>query len=118
MTQPMAVHVTVRGPLFTKKINAVVKQAMIDECMKKVDERLSRKPPAKKLGMMRNPVKTRMEAGGTDAVNLHFEHVQSRFHNPRRTGSSWAKKNMGIIKAMAPRILRATAKRIVGELGG
>jgi len=117
MTQPMAVNVTVKGPLFSKNIRGVVKQAIVDECMKKVHERLSRKPPAKKLGMMRNPVKTRMEAGGTEAVNLYFEHVESRFHNPRRTGSSWVKKNMGIIKAMAPRVLRAAANRICGELG-
>jgi hypothetical protein len=113
----MALNVTVRGPLFSKKIDAVVKAAMIDECMRKIQVRLDRPPPKKLLGMRRNPVRTKLSAAlGNDSV-LTFEHVESRFHSPRRTGSSWTRKNVGIIKAMAPRVLRKAAKRITEELG-
>ena len=116
MTQPIALKVTVKGPLFSKKIDAVVKAAMIDECMKEIDKRLSRPPPKKKLGMMRNPVKTRMGTGMGQDATLAFEHVESQFHSPRRTGSSWVKKNIGIIHSVARRNLKAVANRIVREL--
>ena len=108
----ISVQVTVRGRIFAKNISGEVKKAIINESLEKIDKRLSRRPPRKKLGMMRNPVKTRMDA---HALKLHFEHVESRFHSPRRTGKAWLRKNIAIVKAMAPRVLRKTAARIIGE---
>jgi len=116
----ISVQVTVRGPLFSKKIDKVVKDAMIQKCFKDVDKRLSRPPPKRKalLGMRRNPVKTRLEtvAATNQIIKLHFEHVESRFHSPRRTGKAWVRKNIGIIKSIVRNTIKAVANQIASEL--
>ena len=111
----MDVSVTVRGPLFEKKINKSVKDAIIEECLLKLNARLMRSGTrgsgGKGLGVQRNIVGSFVD---TTAMQLT---VESSLIFPRRTGRAWAQKNIAIVRAMAPRVMRKTAQRIVGELG-
>ena len=122
------VNVVVRGPLFSKRIDSVIKQAMIKECLEKIDARIERgtrsqirkrgKWPSGRpmgLGAKRNIVTSEMAFGlaATEAAALR---VKSTTKSPRSKGTSWVRKNIGITRAMAPRVLRAAAKRMVAEL--
>ena len=123
----MEVKVTLRGPLFTKKIDKVVQDAIIAHTMKKIDERVTRVVKRKKkgtLGRRRNPIPAGklnrqpptfgvgvLQFGGN--VSLTFK---STTIWPRTTGRSWQDKNIAIIKSMAPRVMRKTAKKIAAEL--
>lgn len=115
------VEVVVRGPLFSKKIDRVVKAAMIDECLKKINKRLLR--PRKKtrlgtpaLGGRRNVVTAEMAFGEGVETQATVSKIYSTLKSPRTKGTSWIRANVKIARAMAPRVLRKAAKRIVGEL--
>lgn len=110
MTVPLAVSVTLSGPFFTKKINSVVRNAIVTETMKKIEKRLRRK--GRKLGRKRNPIGPGELTLGNDVTLV----MTSTTNWPRTKGTAWKNKNVAIIKAMAPRVLRKTAKRIAGEL--
>lgn len=113
MATPLASGtVRLRGPLFEKKIDKVVEQAIIREAMGKFEERVRRK--GRKIGRKRNPIGPGDLTKGRGAVTLELE---TSLHNPRTTGRSWQRKNIAAIKAMRGRVLRKVAKRIVGELG-
>lgn len=105
-------NVTVKGPMFTKRIDSVVKQAIIEETLKKVDERMGRKgvqgSGGKGLGVRRNIVSRKL-------TGLELT-VDSTTIAPRTRGTAWQKKNVRIIKAMVPRVVRKTALRIASEL--
>lgn len=111
----MDVKVTVRGPLFDKKIDKTVKAAIVEECLLKINARLTRAGArgsgGRGLGTQRNTVGTVVDI---NAITLTAE---STLIFPRTTGRAWAQKNMAIVRAMAPRVMRKTALRIVGELG-
>ena len=66
MTQPIAVNVTVKGPLFEKKIDDVAKRAMVDECLAKMEKRMMRGGRGK--GAKRNIVTTDMTFGHAAAA--------------------------------------------------
>lgn len=106
------IDVTIKGPFFNKKISKVVQDAIVQEAVEKIGDRLTRKGTqgsgGKGLGVRRNTV-TRKRGG-------LGEQVASTLRRPRTKGTSYIRKNMGIAKAMAPRVLRKTAQRIVGEL--
>ena len=105
MTQ-IQVSVTLKGPLFSKKIDQVVKAAMIEETLEKIGQRMER--GGKGLGAKRNIISRQ-----TAALEMG---VQSTRHFPRTRGTAWTQKNVAIVKAMAPRVLRKAALRIAGEL--
>lgn len=106
------VEVTIRGPYFDKRIDKVVEQAIVQEGIEKVGERLTRKGAqgsgGKGLGVKRNVV--RRTKHGME------EEIASTLRRPRTKGTAWTRKNMGIAKAMLPRVLKKTSARIVGEL--
>ncbi len=108
------IKVTVRGPLFDKKIEGVVKDAIIEETIGKIGDRLMRKGEqgsgGRGLGVKRNVVTSRR-----DEMTLRV-FTSRKF--PRTKGTAWQRKNVAIAKAMAPFVLRKTARRIVSELGG
>ncbi len=106
------VTITLRGPLFKKRISKVVERQILSEAMPKFEKRVRRK--GKKIGRKRNPIGPgRMALGGGVTMEL-----TSSTNWPRTTGRAWTRKNVAAIKAMAPRVLRKLAKQIVGELGG
>jgi hypothetical protein len=98
--------VTLKGPLFEKKITPIVEQAIIRESLHKFEERMNR--GGKGVGSKRNTVTQKREE-----LVLTAETTLIR---PRTRGTAWQKKNVGIVKAMAPRVLRATALRITEQL--
>ena len=101
----MSVDITVKltGPLFSKSVDAVVKRAIVEEALDKVDERMERSARGRGEGRKRNTV-TRERRDLVLSVN-------STLIRPRTTGRAWTSKNMGIIKAMTPRVLRKVAQR-------
>ena len=104
--------VTLRGPLFEKKISKVIERQIIEQAMVKFEKRVRRK--GKRIGRKRNPIGPGdLHLGKGVVMELH-----STKNWPRTTGYSWTHKNVAAIKAMAPRVLRKLAKEIVGELGG
>lgn len=110
----MNIKVTVKGPLFNKKISDVVENAIIEEALNKIEDRLSRKGAqgsgGRGLGVQRNEItnaRTRLEL-----------RVFSSRKFPRTKGTAWQRKNVAIVRAMAPRVLRSVAKRTASELGG
>ena len=105
------VSVTLRGPLFTKRIDKVVEQQILDQAMPKFEKRVRRK--GRKIGRKRNPIGPgKLTRGG--GVTLVME---SSLNNPRTTGRAWTRKNVAAVKAMAPRVLRKLAKGLTQELG-
>lgn len=108
----MTVAVNLKGPLFTKKIDDVVKKAIVEETLQKVDQRLGRKGAqgsgGKGLGVKRNIVDRKLTG-----LELTVDTTKIR---PRTKGTSWQKKNVAIAKAMIPRVVRKTALRIASEL--
>lgn len=109
------IDVTVRGPLFEKKVDETVRRAIAEEGLDKIAERLTRKGAqgsgGKGVGVKRNAVTQQRRAS-----ELTVDTLSTRVF-PRTRGTSWLKKNSGIARAMAPRVLRKVAQRIVGELG-
>lgn len=125
---PNAVDVTVRlsGPLFEEKIDKVVQDAIIFYALRRIETRVRRVPKRKKntLGRRRNPIGPgkldknpptfglgTLQFGGN--VSMTFASTTIR---PRRSGKSWQKKNVAIIKSMAPRVMRSVAKQIAANL--
>ena len=106
MTEPIMVSVRLRGPLFTKRITPLVEAAILSEALEKIGERMER--GGKGLGAKRNVVTLRRNALTLEAA--------STLRRPRTKGTAWTRKNVGIVRAMAPRVLNAVARRVVAEL--
>ena len=106
------VNVTIKGPLFSKRIDKVIQQQIMQEAMPKFEKRVRRK--GRKIGRKRNPIGPgRLTLGGGVTMEL-----ESSLNWPRTTGSTWTSKNVAAIKPMAPRVLRKLAREITRELGG
>ncbi len=120
------VKVRLRGPLFEKKIDKVVEEAIVVYAMRRIETRVRRVPKRKKntLGRRRNPIGPgklnrnppvfglgSLEFGGN--VSMTFK---STTIPPRTKGKAWQKKNVAIIKSMAPRVMRSVAKQIAANL--
>lgn len=106
MAAAIDVNVIVRGPLFTKKIDRVVKDALVAEVLTKVDERAKRQ--GKRLGALRNTITTHL-----DGLMLT---ISSTMDYPRTRGTSYVRHQTRAIRAMARRVMQKAAERIVGEL--
>lgn len=105
-------EVTLRGPLFEKKITKVIERQIVTQAMPKFEKRVRRK--GRRIGRKRNPIGPGdLHLGGGVVMEMH-----STLHRPRTSGRAWTAKNVAAIKSMAPRVLRKLAREIVGELGG
>lgn len=106
------VDIEVRGPLVTKRVDKIVQDAIVQESLNKVRERLTRYGPkgsgGKGLGVQRNVVTT-------DTEGLTLEET-STLRWPRTKGTKKAQKDVGIVRSMLPRVLNKVAERIVNEL--
>lgn len=102
------INVKVTGGLFSKDIPKVVRAAVYEEAIDKIATRMER--GGKGIGAKRNRI-TRQQR-----EELR-ETITSTRYWPRTKGTSWQRKNIGIAKAMAPRVLNAYARRVVRELG-
>lgn len=108
--------VTLRGPLFEKKINKTIERQIITQAMAKFEKRVRRpsKKAQKRIGFKRNPInRGDLHLGRGVAMELH-----SPTNWPRTTGYAWTNANIAAIKRMAPNVLRKLAREIVAELGG
>jgi len=107
MGLPIEISVKVHGGLFSKDVKRAVREAMYQEALEKIGTRMER--GGKGLGAKRNTV-THMPDG-----DLQMRVSSTRIW-PRTKGTSWQRKNIGIVRAMAPRVLRKAAERIVMEM--
>jgi hypothetical protein len=103
----MEVTVKLNGGLFHRNVPRVLRAAMYEESLEKIALRMER--GGKGLGARRNTVKHKK-------VNDTELRVDSTRIYPRVIGSSWQRKNIGIAKSMAPRVLRKGAQRVVEAL--
>jgi len=104
------VSVKLQGAFFDKRIHETVRRGVTTEAIEKISARMER--GGRGLGARRNTIQTHPHA--EDLTSL----VTSTRNYPRTTGSTWVKKNYGIARAMAPRVLKKAADRIVADLGG
>jgi hypothetical protein len=105
----VAVTLTVKGPFFSARIDQTVKDAIVSETLRKIDERVQR--PGRwqqRLGAKRNRITMRQQGLILD--------IASTTISPRTSGVSWTRKNMGTIRGMLPRVLRKTAETICARL--
>jgi len=120
MASAFDITVKVNGGLFQKNIPETVRRAMVGEAIEKIDQRLMRKGArgsgGKGLGVQRNIVSHEMRPAQMQTTISTT--VGGKEHWPRTKGTSWQRKNIAITKAMAPRVLRKAANRIVEEMGG
>lgn len=115
MADAIQVSVKVNGGIFEKNIPETVRTALREECLLKINDRMSRKGAqgsgGRGLGVQRNIIGSYVDITG---LTLRVE--SSRIF-PRTTGWSWQRKNIAIVRAMAPRVLKKAADRIVTEMG-
>jgi len=108
MVMNMNVRIETNGGIFTKNMRRVVEEAVGAEIITKIEERTRR--GGRGLAAQRNTI-------------THERHADNELQIvstaiwPRVTGRAWAGKNIGIIRAMAPRVARRTVERIAAELG-
>lgn len=118
----VSMNVKISGPLFDKDIRKAVEDAVFDEVMQKVEERMERSARTTRskgrtlIGQQRNTVRTSSDG-------LQFV-ATSTLNNPRNKGTSWVKKHIGaagfgkgILGSMIPHVARKAGKRIAGDLG-
>lgn len=106
----MEISVKVNGGLFTKNVTQVNRNAVMEEAVRKISTRWMRGGRGK--GVRNNTLR---EVPSDAALESR---VYSTLNQPRTTGSSMTKKKIGQAKAMAPRVLRKYAERVVKELDG
>lgn len=105
---PISITVKMNGGLFSRNIKRSVREAMYQEALEKVAVRMER--GGKGLGAQRNVITQRPDG------DLQMRVISTRIY-PRTRGTSWVSKNIAITRAMAPRVLRKAADRIVTEMG-
>ena len=111
-TRNIDIDVRLKGGIFRKAITPTVQRAIVSEILDKVEDRTKRQ--GRGLGAQRNQPIT-------------FTRVPHRLQTtvrapvgkfPRTTGRAWPRKNVAIVKSMAPRVANKTATRIAAEMGG
>lgn len=119
MAGAIDITVKVNGGIFSKNIPESVRNSLREEVLLKVNQRMTRQGArgsgGKGLGVQRNTVGSFVDIS---ALTMTVESTHGgKEHWPRVKGTAWQRKNIGIIRAMAPRVLRKAADRIVAEMG-
>ena len=109
MAQGIDIQVSYSGGLFHRDVRRQVEDAMVNEILEKIRQRAPRQ--GKGLGAQRNTITVDQQP----ELNMI---IRSTKHRPRTTGRAWIRKNLSIIRAMAPRVGRACCKRIALSMGG
>jgi hypothetical protein len=110
MSASIDVTVTVSGPLMKARLNDNLKRAVYEEAFAKFEERINRRPGPRArrgrgLGMLRNTVTSeRSDLTLIETSTLIW---------PRTKGRAWTAKNIGIVKSMAPRVIRKVVARML-----
>lgn len=108
------VKATIKGTLVDEfKTDRIIRKQIQHEVIGAIEQRMtrhgSRGSGGKGLGVQRNRVTA-------DAKFAELT-VESTLVTPRVKGVAWKRKNISLIKAMAPRVANAAARRIEAELG-
>lgn len=114
MSAPLDITVSVNGGIFKRDIRRTARQAVYEEALQKIDQRLMRRGIYGSGGKGRGVRRNIVEHARDDDLAIE---VSSTLRWPRTKGTTWTKKNVAIVKAMAPRVLRKAADRIVQEMG-
>lgn len=108
MAAAIDVTVTLKGGLFKKDVTRIVEKQIVHEILGKVEERTRRQ--GKGLGAQRNRV-------GHQRHGMELTIDTTKIW-PRTKGTSHQRKNVRIIKSMAPRVANKAALRIAEEMTG
>ena len=109
-----AVDITLSGPLFTKDIDNVVRDAILEKAMASYEKRVRR--TTKWLGTQRNPIPPgRLTGRNSSKLTLTLRSPNPQ-RWPRRTGFKWKRENTIAVRAMSPNVLRSAVNKIVAEL--
>jgi len=116
MAGSIDVTVNLRGGLFGKNIPSTVRDALNQEALGKINERMRRKGDrgsgGRGKGVQRNVVSQRFNPSDME-LRIYTTSVYPR----RRKAGSFKRKNIAIIRSMAPRVMRKAAERIAAEMG-
>ena len=105
---------TVKGPLFSQRIDETTKRVIVEEVLDNIDERVTRIPRSPNLGRKNNTIESRRQDREPE-VALG---ITSTLNWPRTRGTAWLRYNVGAIKKLAPNVIRKAGKRLAEELGG
>jgi len=108
------VNVVIRGPLFSSRIDEVTRQAIVGEVIDKAEQRVMRKARSPKPGRKNNTLSARRHQREAEQA-VTFD---TTLNYPRTSGVSWARYNLGVLRKLAPNVVRAAGRRIARELGG
>lgn len=105
----------VKGGIFNGDMPREIHDALLEEIITKVDQRMQRPYRGNRLGRQRNTI-TDETTGGRDAPAGFDEELTLKVNStliwPRMKGTSWTRKNIAIIMSMAPRVANKAATRI------
>ena len=117
MAMPITVNVKVTGGLFKRNIPQTARDALVGETLDTIHKRLMRNgrfgSGGKGRGVRRNTVDYFVDYDRGTPFALE---ISSTLNPPRTKGTKWLRKNVAITKAMAPRVLRKAAQRMVSDL--
>lgn len=108
------IDVVLRGPLFSARIDEATKRAIVGEVIEKAEKRVMRTPRSPKAGRKNNTLSARRHQQQA-AQSVTFD---TSLNYPRTTGSAWSRYNLGVLRKLAPNVVRAAGRRIARELGG
>lgn len=128
----MNVSATIRGPLFSKKIDKTVQDAIVDQVFNKLGERVTRS--SRRLGRKNNRITSENRALVLDLTSTLRNPADRRQSipsfgrgagrrknpdfNPRVKGTAWVKFVYSLAKGSFMRNqLRSAAAKITAELG-
>jgi hypothetical protein len=105
MATAIGISVRIKSSQLLNDPSGVIDHFIKSEALEKFETRIrqgKRRPP--NLGTRRNTITSTTEGLTLTAL--------STLRRPRYTGKSWARKNIAIIKSMAPRVMNALARRL------
>jgi hypothetical protein len=105
------IKVTFTGPIFQENPGKLIREAIIQEGLSKLEERVNR--PRKRAGWRNNPLTTHIRGEGEiDLIMV------SPTNHPRQSGAAWIRFINSLVQgSFWQRQIRAITKRIVEGLG-
>jgi len=108
------VDMDLKGPFFGANVTDEVRESILSEVLDKVEQRAMRTPRSPKAGRKNNTLSSKRHEQAA-AMSLS---IDSTLNRPRVTGGAWVKFNIGMIRKLAPNVVRAAGRRLAQRLGG